>query len=378
MAQPKKHKRALDEGLSSDEDSATNRLPDTWNRFLVVSSTDGEPLKLNPFATSKAIYGLAGDVQAVTKIRSGFLLIECKTAKQSATLIGLTTSLFTIILNLLMPKAKKLNYWRGSDTAGLTDHAQTPGRRGRPWVLTLTEELLLTLARLRRGFDSEVLAYLFQIDNSSVSRIFTTWISFMYHELQFLVSWPTRYQVNSCLPKCFKCFPKTRVIIDCTELFIQKPSLASSQRVTWSQYKHHNTVKSLVAISPSGTFVFLSNLYTGSISDRKIVQQSGFLDQLEYGDDIMADRGFLIRDLLTKRMCTLNIPPFSMGKQLKSRAVAKTMRIASSHIHVKRAIGRLKKFQIFQRVISLRLKSILDQMQFVCAALCNLDKKLVK
>ncbi|XP_067650547.1 uncharacterized protein [Haliotis asinina] len=291
---------------------------------------------------------------------------------------GLTTSLFTIILNLLMPKAKKLNYWRGSDTAGLTDHAQTPGRRGRPRVLTLTEELLLTLARLRQGFDSEVLAYLFQIDNSSVSRIFTTRISFMYHELQFLVSWPTRYQVNSCLPKCFKCFPKTRVIIDCTEFFIQKPSLASSQRVTWSQYKHHNTVKSLVAISPSGTFVFLSNLYTGSISDRKIVQQSGFLDKLEYGDDIMADRGFLIRDLLTKRMCTLNIPPFSMGKQLKSKAVAKTRRIASSRIHVECAIGRLKKFQILQRVIPLRLKSILDQMQFVCAALCNLDKKLVK
>jgi hypothetical protein len=76
---------------------------------------------------------------------------------------------------------------------------------------------------------------------------------------------------------------------------VQKPRLPSSQRITYSSYKHHNTFKCLVGITPRGSFSIMSNLFTGSISDKKIVQQSGFLEKLEYGDDIMADRGFLIR-----------------------------------------------------------------------------------
>lgn len=119
-------------------------------------------------------------------------------------------------------------------------------------------------------------------------------------------------------------------------------------------------------------------VFTGSISDKKIVEQSGFLDKLEYGDDVMADRGFLIRDLVTMKHATLNIPPFAMGKQLSRNAVAKTRRIASARIHVECAIGRLKSFHILQGVIPMNLRPVLDQIVFVCSALCNLDLKLVK
>ncbi|XP_061186814.1 uncharacterized protein LOC133194932 [Saccostrea echinata] len=160
--------------------------------------------------------------------------------------------------------------------------------------------------------------------------------------------------------------------------FKGKPSLPSSQRVTWSNYKHHNTLKALISISPTGSFTFISKLFTGSISDRRIVEESGYLEYLEHGDDIMADRGFLIRDLLARRSCTLNIPPYSMGRQLSSRAVTKTRRIASARIHVERAIGRLKTFKILQRTMPLRLHPLFDQVLGVCACICNLDSKLVK
>ena len=193
-----------------------------------------------------------------------------------------------------------------------------------------------------------------------------------------MISWPTKEQVTANLPKAFKHFRRTRSIIDCTEFFVQKPSIPSSQRVTWSNYKHHNTLKALVSISPTGAFTFISKLFTGSISDRRIVEESGYLEYLEHGDDVMADRGFLIRDLLARRSCTLNIPPFSMGKPLSSKAVTKTRRIASARIHVERAIGRLKTFKILQGTMPLRLHPLFDQVVGVCACLCNLDAKLVK
>ena len=38
---------------------------------------------------------------------------------------------------------------------------------------------------------------------------------------------------------------KCRIIIDCTEIFIERPKSLINQASTWSDYKHHNTVKFL-------------------------------------------------------------------------------------------------------------------------------------
>ena len=47
-----------------------------------------------------------------------------------------------------------------------------------------------------------------------------------------------------------------------------------------------------------------------SISDRKLVEVSGLLQKLEPGDEIMADKGFTIQDLLIPYGIRLNMPPF--------------------------------------------------------------------
>ena len=54
----------------------------------------------------------------------------------------------------------------------------------------------------------------------------------------------------------------------------------------------------------------MSEVYEGSVSDRKLVEVSGLLDKLETGDEIMADKGFTIQDLLTPIGVRLNVPPF--------------------------------------------------------------------
>ena len=104
--------------------------------------------------------------------------------------------------------------------------------------------------------------------------------------------------------------PTRKIVIDCTEVFIEKPTSPYAQRATWSEYKGLNTIKALVGITPSGYFSFLSNFWTGSSSDRKITQECGLIDLLEEGDSVMADRRFNVRDILTKKKVYLNIPPF--------------------------------------------------------------------
>ncbi|XP_071094515.1 uncharacterized protein [Haliotis cracherodii] len=64
---------------------------DSWAKFLVIEATDNLPIKLNPFAVSKAVSGICGEVKNVTRLRSGSLLVECARRQQSLNLLSIST-----------------------------------------------------------------------------------------------------------------------------------------------------------------------------------------------------------------------------------------------------------------------------------------------
>ena len=182
----------------------------------------------------------------------------------------------------------------------------------------------MVLVRLRLDLLQKQIADLFSISQSSVSKIFTTWITMLYHVFkEVLITWPSKELVKRHLPKCFFKYPRTRVTINCTELKVDKPSAPSSKKVTWGDCKSHNTFKLLVGITPSWAFSFISDLYSGAISDRAITIRSGLLVKVEPMDDVMADWGFSLRDLLTKRNATLNIPHLPKGRSCQLKHVLK-------------------------------------------------------
>ena len=89
---------------------------------------------------------------------------------------------------------------------------------------------------------------------------------------------------------------------------------------TWSDYKHNNTIKPLVGISPSGFITFLSSCYGGRASDNFITIDSGFYDLLQRDDVVMADRGFQIHKDILLHFCNLQVPP---GARKKSQMTKK-------------------------------------------------------
>ena len=169
------------------------------------------------------------------------------------------------------------------------------------------------------------------------------------------------------------------VVIDGSEVFIETPSDLAMQTSTWSQYKHHNTVKFLVACTPNGAICFVSPVYVGSISDVELTRVFVFLDAMKDkpGVSIMADKGFTIRDLLQKINVNLNIPAFLKEKQFSAEDVSKVRKIASVRIHVERAIGRIKTFQILKGMIPISMAQLANQIIFVCAFLTNFLPALV-
>lgn len=238
-------------------------------------------------------------------------------------------------------------------------------KHGRRRKLSMLNEFFMVLVRMRLGLFELDLAHRFDVHVSTVNRICTSWINFMYLKFGYLNIWPDRDAIDKAMPQSFKDkYPKTRVIIDATEIKCQMPSSLILHSETYSSYKSHTTFKGLVGIAPSGHIIFISQLYSGSISDRELTIRSGLL-KLPFcpGDIVMADKGFTIADILEPLKVGLNIPPFvgSRSQQEPSELIA-TQEIASERIHVERAINKVKNFQIFNQVIPLSLAGSLNQM----------------
>ena len=83
------------------------------------------------------------------------------------------------------------------------------------------EKFFLVLVLLRLGL-LEDLAFRACISQSNLSRIIFTWLDFLHAKLRSLRIRPSRSSVNKTMPSAFKqIYPMTRVIIDCSEIFIE-------------------------------------------------------------------------------------------------------------------------------------------------------------
>ena len=68
---------------------------------------------------------------------------------------------------------------------------------------------------------------------------------------------PSKACVQKTMPKCFKeIHSSVRVIRDCKEIFIEKPSSVKYPSQAYSNYKHHKTAIDLIGKSPSGAVSF--------------------------------------------------------------------------------------------------------------------------
>ena len=245
--------------------------------------------------------------------------------------------------------------------------------------MSVADQVLLCLMKLRLGLQNNDLAYRFQVCSATVSEIFNDCIPKLAERLKFLIKWQSREVIRKNMPPCFKQFSKCRVIIDCTEFFIDRPYNLSTRSKTWSHYKHHHTLKALIGITPYGAISFVSDMWGGRISDKDITAKSGFYQLLEPGDQVMADRGFTISQELAVHGAHLVMPPFVAGrKQFPGYVVSRARQISSLCIHVERAIGRIKKFAILKNTIPSSLSFLASDILCVCCALTNLKEKLIK
>ena len=253
--------------------------------------------------------------------------------------------------------------------------------------LTAFQEFLLAMMRLRLNLPFQDLAYRFNISKSTASRIFDKWIDLMATALKFLIKWPDREELQRTMPTDFVQVygHKVAVIIDCFEVFIERPGDLLARASTWSNYKHHNTVKFLIGICPQGVISFISKAWGGRTSDKYLTENCQILNRLLPGDIVLADRGFNISESVALHGAKLEIPAFTKGKsQLSSLEVEETRRLANVRIHVERVIGLVRqKYQILNGILPIETlysdtsTPQIDKIAIVCCALTNMCDSVV-
>eukprot|EP00731_Ephydatia_muelleri_P000826 Em0001g826a len=285
----------VDEHLILDipiDDSATNS-----SLSSTVSCSDTARIEL----LQGEILMLSRKLKTIEELKTAVFTIDC--IANDDNLIRFYTGFtsydtFVAFFEFLGPSVTQLDYWGEKDVRTI--------RRSRK--LDPINQLFLTLMKLKLDLKYLDLSVRFGISKTLVSRYFTTWVCFLYQHLNEIQWMPSVEQVRATLPKAF-----------------------------------HDKYETTFAIIDANV---------------ELTQVSGFLEKLDAkkGISIMADRGFTIQEQLQKIGVALNIPPFLNDcKQLPPEDVQKGRHIASLRIHIERAIGRMKKYDILQGVFPLSM-----------------------
>jgi hypothetical protein len=171
--------------------------------------------------------------------------------------------IFNSIENIAVNYDSNMKYWTG-DESEEEKHYQNQGKKPGPSrKLSRTDEFIFDFSALTFSFTSLCyvrLVWSFMLENLIC---FHNLDICLYYIFRDCIIWPSRELIKKFTPKSFQqSFPRTRAIIDCSEIFIQRPRNPTVNARTYSSYKSHNTFKFLVSITPTGAFNFYSRIWS--------------------------------------------------------------------------------------------------------------------
>nr|XP_042911137.1 uncharacterized protein LOC122272101 [Parasteatoda tepidariorum] len=242
-----------------------------------------------------------------------------------------------------------------------------------------THQIFLAFQIIKQNQSYSYAAILFGCTPNLVKIIFKEVLTALADHFQNFIFWPTKEHVMENMPNCFKLFQNVRVVFDCTEVVVEKPSCLNCRVRTYSNYYSDHTVKLLVGCSPGGVICFVSQAYGGRTSDSCIIRQSNVLHMLEpLVDAVMVDKGFKFEDVCKENHITLFRPPFLRQKtQLAENQVSMTKVIASARVHIERLNQRLKIFKLLKGPLHWHMMDVIDDILITICGLVNITNPIL-
>jgi hypothetical protein len=148
--------------------------------------------------------------------------------------------------------------------------------------LNFRDRIILTFMKLKQAMSYAVLAILFNLLQSSIRSLFLNTVTMLSSILRPLIYWPSKEEILSNMSLCFENFKLVRIVLNCTDIAVQKPKCLCCRIKYYSHYKGRETVKIMTDVSPTGLITFVSQAYGGRASDKAIFEQSNLIQKLRY------------------------------------------------------------------------------------------------
>ena len=115
------------------------------------------------------------------------------------------------------------------------------------------DKVALTLMKMKLNISYRAIAAIFGISPWTASRWFQETLPILAQASKKGVTWLPKDIIQKRMPPSFRAlFPTCRCIVDCSEIFIEKPAKQKQNVLCFSNYKSHLTGKFFVAVAPSG------------------------------------------------------------------------------------------------------------------------------
>lgn len=245
--------------------------------------------------------------------------------------------------------------------------------------LSTKEQIILVMMKLKLDLSLAVMHVFFNsISLATCREVFYEMLRKLSTILRATIQPVDPEEIANNMPHCFQDFQNTIIILDCTEIPVQKPKCLKCRIMMYSSYKSRHTIKFMTGVTPAGLLSFVSKSYGGRASDKVIFEQSNVINQLRSNKDaVMVDKGFHISDMCAQRRVELIRPPFLHQKFSEEEAL-RNRKIAAARVHVERMNQRIRLFSVLNNTLNWNLIPHINDIFIICCGLANLGTPIME
>lgn len=223
---------------------------------------------------------------------------------------------------------------------------------GRKAKLNLEQQVLLALLYYRLYVTQMLLGYLFDLDDSNVSRLIAELRSVLQTVLPIpaqetlLFSKEPRRRIGT-LEELLRKHPELKeVLIDATEQEVRKPKDKARRKSHYSGKKKRHTLKTQVTSTSECLLLHVSRSVQGRVNDLTLLRASGILRELPPELEVRVDRGYdgVARDYPERRIEQPHKARRNKPLDLVQRLINGVQN--SARIKVENAFAHLKRFKL--------------------------------
>jgi hypothetical protein len=218
---------------------------------------------------------------------------------------------------------------------------------GHPFELKARDHILLTVIWLRVYPTHEVLAYLFGVSDSTVSRLIKRVLPVLEAAGRDTMRMPDPGKKRRrTLDDLLQDTPELTVVIDSFEQRVQRPRDRVEADSYYSGKKKQHTLKSQVAVDETtGQVVDVADSVRGPTADLKLLEQSQLLDRLPPGVGGLGDLAYVGIEKLHPDGLGAAPRRKPRGKPRPAEDVTYNTAFSRRQIIVENTIGRMRRYQ---------------------------------